>query len=163
MWAASYMVINRGISAETAAKWTSIFYLGITLGRFVSGFITVKLNDKNMVRLGQGIIIAGIVMLLLPIEVNTVAFIGLIMVGIGCAPIYPSLLHATPNHFGADVSQSIMGMQMACAYVGSTFMPPLFGLLQSAIDIKIYPLFLSVFVILMIIMLEMANKKKAAA
>lgn len=156
LWAASYMVLNRGMSAETAAKWASFFYLGITAGRFLSGFITFKLNDKAMIRLGQGLIALGILMMLLPLG-NTVMCLGFIVIGLGCAPIYPCVIHQTPIKFGAEVSQAMIGMQMACAYTGSTFMPPIFGLLVDLIDIKLYPFYLMFFVVLMIIMMEKLN------
>lgn len=156
LWGASYMVINRGMSAETAAKWASLFYLGITFGRFICGFITMKLSDQVMIRMGQGTAALGILLLLMPFG-NTVMCIGFVMIGVGCAPIYPSLLHETPANFGADLSQAIMGMQMACAYIGSTFMPPLFGLIADHIDIKLYPFFLIVFVVLMVVAVEKLN------
>ncbi|WP_455715908.1 MFS transporter [Anaerosporobacter sp.] len=157
LWASSYMVLYKGINAQTAAKWASLFYLGITVGRLISGFITDKLGDKNMVRLGQLLAVAGIVVMLLPLN-NAMTLVGLVLLGLGLAPIYPSLLHATPEHFGADKSQSIMGMQMACAYVGSTFMPPIFGFLAENISIKLYPFYLVIFVVLMVVMVERMNK-----
>ena len=146
LWAASYMVIQRGISAEEAARWGSLFYMGITVGRFLSGFLTMKMNDKNMIRLGQGLIVAGIVFLLLPLG-DVAAFTGLILIGLGCAPIYPCLIHATPNTFGARVSQSVIGVQMASAYVGTTFMPSSFGVLAEWIGIACYPVYMFVFLI----------------
>lgn len=157
LWAASYMVIQRGISAEEAARWGSLFYMGITVGRFLSGFLTMKMNDKNMIRLGQGLIVAGIVFLLLPLG-DVAAFTGLILIGLGCAPIYPCLIHATPNTFGARVSQSVIGVQMASAYVGTTFMPSLFGVLAEWIGIACYPVYMFVFLILMFVMLEQVNR-----
>jgi fucose permease len=157
LWASSYMVLYKGINAQTAAKWASLFYLGITLGRFISGFITDKLGDKNMVRLGQLLVVVGIVVMILPLS-NVTTLIGLILLGLGCAPIYPSLLHETPDNFGADKSQSIMGMQMACAYVGSTFMPLIFGLIAENISIQLYPFYLMIFVVLMVVMVERMNK-----
>lgn len=157
LWGSSYLVMNRGISAEIAAKWISLFYLGITAGRFLSGFITMKLSDKNMVRLGQAIIISGIAALLLP-GGNFVLCAGFVLIGMGCAPIYPSLLHETPDNFGKELSQAIMGMQMACAYLGSTFMPPLFGLIAEHVSIRLFPIFLFVLVILMIFMVEQLNR-----
>ncbi|MDY6895219.1 MAG: MFS transporter [Thermotogota bacterium] len=156
LWAASYLVLNRGIAAEIAAKWAASFYFGITIGRFISGFITFKMNNKNMIRLGQGIIILGLLLLILPFS-NYTAFIGLILIGLGCAPIYPSLIHSTPTNFGKDVSHSIIGVQMASAYLGTTLMPPLFGFLQEHFDIRLYPIYLAILVLLMIVMVEKAN------
>ena len=161
LWAASYMVLNRGISASAAAKWASLFYLGITAGRFVCGFITMKLNDRNMVRLGQAVAVAGIVLLTLPLgQVMTGA--GLVMVGVGCAPVYPALLHETPDNFGEDLSQAIMGMQMACAYVGTMVMPSLFGMISGRVGIWLYPFYLLGIVAVMVLMVERLNGLKKA-
>lgn len=157
LWASSYMVLYKGIQAQTAAKWASLFYLGITGGRFISGFIADKLGDKNMVRLGQVLCILGVLILLIPIG-TTPALIGLILIGLGCAPIYPSLLHATPDNFGAEKSQGIMGVQMACAYVGSTLMPPIFGFLADHISIILYPYYLLLIMACMIYLVESLNK-----
>jgi fucose permease len=156
LWASSYMVLNRGITAETAAKWASIFYLGITIGRFLCGFITDKTGDKNMIRIGQGLMISGVLIMLLPFG-NEVCFLGLIMIGLGCAPVYPCLLHETPHNFGRDMSQAIMGIQMACAYTGSTLMPPLFGLIAEHAGIALYPIYLMIFAIVMLLMVEKLN------
>lgn len=157
LWAASYMVLSRGVTAQAAAKWASLFYLGITAGRFVCGFITLKLDDKGMVRMGQAVAVAGIVLLALPLG-QSLTGIGLVMVGMGCAPIYPALLHETPVNFGADKSQAIMGMQMACAYVGTMAMPPLFGMISDLAGIWLYPWYLFVIVTIMIIMVERLNR-----
>lgn len=157
LWASSYLVLNRGISAETAAKWAAIFYLGITLGRFLCGFITMKVNDKNMIRMGQILIGCGLLLFFIPFG-TAFAFMGLILTGAGCAPIYPGLIHATPDTFGKEASQSVIGVQMASAYVGTTFMPPLFGMLSEAVGIGFYPIYLLLFLILMIVMLEKVNR-----
>ncbi len=159
LWAASYMVLNRGISASAAAKWASLFYLGITAGRFVCGFITMKLNDRNMVRLGQAVAVAGIVLLTLPLG-QVMTGVGLVMVGVGCAPVYPALLHETPDNFGEDLSQAIMGMQMACAYVGTMVMPSLFGMISGRVGIWLYPFYL--LGIVAVLMVERLNGLKKA-
>lgn len=156
-WASSYLVLYKGIDPETTASWAALFYLGITIGRLACGFITGRQGDKKMVRLGQLITVIGIIFLLLPIH-QTATLVGLVLLGGGCAPIYPSMLHATPNNFGKEKSQSIMGMQMACAYVGSTFVPPIFGVLSEVTHISIYPVFLLAFVALMVFMVERMNK-----
>lgn len=157
LWASSFMVLYKGIDATTAAKWAALFYLGITVGRFLSGFVTGMLGNKKMVRIGQAIAFLGTVFMLLPLG-NISALIGLILVGLGCAPIYPCLLHETPNNFGADKSQSIMGMQMACAYIGTTLMSPLFGVIAEKISIRYYPFYLMIFAVLMFVMVERVNK-----
>ena len=162
LWASSYLVLHRGIHAQTAAKWASLFYLGITIGRFLCGFITDKLGDKTMVRLGQGVALLGVAALLLPLG-DLTALAGLLLIGLGCAPIYPSLLHETPENFGAHNSQAIMGMQMASAYVGSTLMPPIFGFLAEHVNVSLYPFYLVGFVLLMFFMVERMNRLTAAA
>ena len=141
LWAGSYLTLARGIDAETAAGYAGLFYLGITVGRGVCGFLTLKLDDHQMIRLGQGIILLGAAALLLPAGPG-VALAGLILVGLGCAPIYPSIIHSTPAFFGAERSQAIIGVQMASAYVGSCLMPPLFGVLAEHIGVTLLPFFL---------------------
>ena len=158
LWASSYLNIYRGISPETAARYAALFYIGITIGRAISGFITMKLNDKQMIRMGQVIITIGLVMMLLPFSQNLSLF-GLIVIGLGCAPIYPCIIHSTPAHFGADKSQAIIGVQMACAYIGTCLMPPVFGLIANYISVALLPVFLFVFLILMVAMHERLNRK----
>lgn len=153
LWGSSYMVAVRGISAETAAKWISLFYLGITAGRFFSGFLTLRFSDDAMVRLGEGTAIVGILLMLLPLH-NLLLCLGLILTGLGCAPIYPSLLHATPQRFGKSLSQSLMGTQMAISYLGSTTMPPVSGFLSEKISMGLYPVLLLVFALMLTILTE---------
>lgn len=153
LWGSSYMVAVRGIPAETAAKWISLFYLGITAGRFFSGFLTLRFSDDAMVRLGECTAIVGILLILLPLH-NLFLCLGLILTGLGCAPIYPSLLHATPQRFGKSLSQSLMGTQMAISYLGSTTMPPVSGFLSEKISMGLYPVLLLVFALCMTILTE---------
>ena len=160
MWAASYCTLVRGIDAETAARWASLFYVGITIGRGVCGFLTMKISDQNMIRLGQALIAAGVVLILAPLGQGTL-FAGLITVGLGCAPIYPSIIHETPVNFGRDVSMSMTGLQMATAYVGSCLMPPLFGLLAQYVTPTLYPWFLALILALMFVMAESLHRRTA--
>lgn len=153
LWASSYLVLQRGLSAETAAGFASLFYIGITAGRAAGGFLTMKLNDTQMIRLGQGLILCGVICLLLPFGEIT-ALLGLVIAGLGCAPIYPSVIHSTPVHFGADKSQAVIGVQMASAYVGTCLMPPVFGFLANHISVSLYPVFLLAILILMVVMHE---------
>ncbi len=148
LWAASYLTLYRGVAPETAASFASLFFLGITVGRALSGFITLKLDDVKMVRLGLGIILLGVLIMLLPLG-QTISLAGLILIGLGCAPIYPCLIHATPAHFGADRSQAIIGVQMASAYVGTCLMPPVFGLIAGALSTALLPVYLLLFLLLM--------------
>ena len=161
LWASSYLVLRRGLSAETAAGFASLFFMGITAGRAFSGFLTLKLNDTQMIRLGQGFILAGIVFLLLPFG-STGSLIGLILVGLGCAPVYPSIIHSTPEHFGADKSQAMIGVQMASAYVGTCFMPPIFGFIANHISVSLFPVYLLAILILMAAMHEKMISKVTA-
>ena len=158
LWASSYLVIHRGINADIAAGWASMFYVGITIGRFVNGFITEKFGNRNMIRIGLLIMGIGIITILLPVNSAYMTLVGLLLVGLGCAPIYPSIIHETPRNFGAENSQAIIGIQMASAYTGITLMPPLFGFLIKYISISIYPLYLSIFLIIMLFMTERLNK-----
>lgn len=159
LWGSTYLVLIRGIQEDIAAGWISLYYFGITLGRMLSGFLAMKLTQKKMIRIGQGLIAAGVLVLFLPIR-GSFAVAGFFLIGLGCAPIFPSLLHETPNTFGKEYSQAIMGMQMACAYVGSTFMPPLFGFLGAKLGYGLFPFYLAVLLALMVFMVVRIYSKK---
>lgn len=161
LWTSSYLVLYHGLSAEAAAGLASLFFTGITAGRFLSGFLTLKLSDIQMIRLGQGGIAAGIFMLFLPFG-KTSALLGLGLIGLGCAPVYPSIIHATPAHFGQDKSQAMIGVQMAAAYAGTCLMPPLFGLVANHITVALMPLYLAALLLVMIVMHEKMPAKTAA-
>ena len=161
LWASSYLVLHKGVEEETAATFASLFFIGITVGRGISGFLTIKLSDKQMIHLGQGIIMIGIFIMLLPFE-NLFSLIGLILIGLGCAPIYPCIIHSTPEHFGADKSQAIIGVQMACAYVGTCIMPPTFGFIANHFNVAFLPVFLLLILLLMINMYEKLLRCKRA-
>ena len=158
LWASSYLTLVKGVSAQTAASFASLFYIGITVGRGACGFLTLKLNDTRMIRLGQGILALGVAALLLP-GPQALSLAGLVLVGLGCAPIYPSIIHSTPDHFGADKSQAVIGIQMASAYVGNLIMPPLFGLLANNITPALFPFYLSIMLVLMAVMHEQLVRK----
>ncbi len=148
LWAASYLTLQEGLSAEQAASFASMFYLGITIGRAFSGFLTMQWNDRQMVRMGQGIIALGCLVLLIPFS-SGFALAGFILIGLGCAPVYPCMLHATPELFGAERSQAMIGVEMASAYVGTCLMPPLFGAIANYLSIGLLPLYLLVILLLM--------------
>ncbi len=158
MWAASYCTLVRGLDATTAASWASLFYLGITVGRFFSGFLTMKFNDQQMIRLGQVLIAVGVALIFLPVG-NTCLLAGLVTVGLGCAPIYPSIIHETPANFGKNLSMAMTGIQMAAAYVGVTLLSPFFGVLAQNITMNLYPWALLVMLICMVILAEQLHKK----
>lgn len=153
-WASTYMTEVRNIAADTAAQFAALFYIGMTLGRFLGGFVMNKLGDRKMILLGTFVLFCGIIALLLPINTPVVPITGFIIIGLGCAPIYPCIIHFTPYNFGAENSGKIIGIQMASAYIGSTFMSPLFGFLGSHFNFNILPVFLAVFFLLMITMTE---------
>lgn len=148
LWACSWLVQSRGVDAAAAASFGSMLFLGVTLGRAVSGFVSYRLNDRQMVRLGQSVIAAGLVLLLLPLG-ERVALAGLLVVGLGCSPVYPSLIHATPAHFGVERARALVGVQMASAYVGTSLMPPLFGALAARLSTAIFPAYLLLLLALM--------------
>lgn len=158
LWASSYLVLFKGITPQKAASFASMFFIGVTVGRAVSGFLTMKLNDTQMIRLGETIVLAGVVIMLLPMG-ESVSLLGLIFIGLGCAPIYPCIIHSTPSHFGTDKSQAVIGVQMASAYVGTCIMPPLFGLIANHISVALFPLYLLILLVLMAVMHEKLVKK----
>lgn len=158
LWASTYLVRHLGVNEEAAASFASLFFIGITAGRAVSGFLTYKLNDANMIRLGQGIVVLGVIVMALPLG-EIAAMTGLILIGLGCAPIYPCVIHSTPDHFGEENSQALIGVQMASAYLGTLSMPPVFGLIANHISVALLPVFLAVIAVLMIVMCERLNRK----
>ena len=160
LWASSYLHLYRGISSETAARFAGLFFIGITAGRALSGFITMKLNDVQMIRMGQCLIGLGVLIMILPFG-QTGSLAGLIIIGLGCAPVYPCIIHSTPAHFGAERSQAVIGVQMASAYVGTLLMPPLFGLIANHISVSLFPFYMLVILIFMILMHELLVKKTA--
>ncbi|HIW50622.1 MAG TPA: MFS transporter [Candidatus Blautia intestinavium] len=158
LWASSYLALYKGVPAETAARFAGMFFIGITVGRALSGFLTMKLNDVQMIRLGQGLIGAGVLIMLLPLGAGA-SLAGLIIIGLGCAPIYPCIIHSTPDRFGADRSQAIIGVQMASAYIGTCLMPPLFGLIANHISVSLFPVYMLIILVLMTVMHELLTRK----
>ena len=158
LWASSYLAIYKGVPAETAAFFASMFFIGIAAGRAMNGFLTIKFSDLQLIRAGQGIILLGIVAMLLPFG-KIISLAGLMLVGLGCAPIYPCMLHSTPVHFGAERSQALTGIQMASAYTGTTLMAPLFGLIADHVSLALLPLYLLICLVVMVIMHEGMIKK----
>lgn len=157
LWGSSYLVSVKGLSPETAAQWIALYYFGITAGRFISGFISMKLSNTSMIRMGLVITGMGLLVLLLPLG-NAALQIGFVMIGLGCAPIFPSMLHETPTRFGKSVSQKLVGLQMASAYLGSTVMPPVFGAIAQYIDMSLFPFFLLLMLLLMFVLSENLNR-----
>lgn len=157
-WASSYFAEYRGAGAEIAAMLGSLFYIGITVGRFVSGFVSERLGDRRLIRIGCAVIAAGLVLLALPLKTYAVSIAGFVVVGIGCAPVYPAIIHSTPFNFGTKNSQSVIGVEMAAAYVGTTFMPPLFGIFAQYVSIAWLPLWVGVFLVLLAVMAEGCNR-----
>ena len=158
LWGSSYFVLNIGLDEETAASLAALFMLGLTFGRFLNGFLTFRINDNNLIRLGQGLIGLGVVTMLLPLG-KFAAMVGLTMMGLGCAPIYPCIIHSTPERFGEENSQALIGVQMASAYIGICCMPPLFGLLANHIGVFLLPWYTGAILLLMIFMSEQLNRK----
>ncbi len=158
LWGSSYMVLVQNVSVEEAARYGSLFYIGLTFGRFLSGFITAKLSNKQLVYVGLFFIGLSVLLIMLPLGVN-IAVLGFVMSGVGCAPIFPSLLHETPKNFGSEYSQSIMGVQMACAYVGITFAPLIFGAIAKYTSYSILPIYIGIILILMTYMVFKLNRK----
>ncbi|WP_010283049.1 MFS transporter [Bacillus timonensis] len=156
LWGSSFLVNIKDLPVSVAAKWVSFYYAGITIGRFITGFITFKINNRSLIRMGQFLALAGAIFLILPFP-PTFSLVGFIMVGLGLAPIFPCMLHETPTRFGKKHSQTIMGYQMAVAYTGSTFLPPILGFIASQSTIGVFPVYIVLFVAAMLLSSEKLN------
>ncbi|MBQ4103673.1 MAG: MFS transporter [Clostridia bacterium] len=159
-WTSSFLVLGKDLSVDSAAKYASLFYLGMTVSRLITGFFADKLGDKKMIRLGFSIAIIGLIMMILPISNTLICLVGIFITGFGNGPIYPAIIHSTPQNFGKENSQAVVGVQMAFAYTGSSFMPPIFGLIANHISISLFPVFLLFFIILGSLLIENLNKIK---
>ena len=158
LWGSSYLVVHNGMEEERAASLASLFLLGLTFGRALNGFLTYKLNDTNLIRLGEGVIALGALIMVLPLG-DMASFAGLMLCGLGCAPIYPCIIHSTPDHFGEENSQAIIGVQMASAYIGICCMPPLFGIIANHLSAQLLPWYLGALLVLMAFMSESLHRK----
>ena len=158
LWGSSYLVVHNGMEEERAASLASLFLLGLTFGRALNGFLTYKLNDTNLIRLGEGVIALGALIMVLPLG-DMASFAGLMLCGLGCAPIYPCIIHSTPDHFGEENSQAIIGVQMASAYIGICCMPPLFGIIANHLSAQLLPWYLGALLVLMVFMSESLHRK----
>lgn len=159
IWTSTYLFQTKGISEEIAASYGSLVFIGLTLGRFISGFVSNYFKDKMMIRMGLFISLIGMILLMVPVENIIVSIIGFIIIGFGFGPVYPSIIHSTPINFGEENSQSIIGIEMAFAYMGSTFVAPLFGLITNFVDIKILPFYLLIFIVLNFTLIEIMYLK----
>ena len=155
LWGSTYLIGTRGLTADVAARWVSLYFGGITLGRFITGFITFKLSNPMLIRAGQITALSGALLLLLPLPA-VFSLIGLILLGLGCAPVFPCMIHETPARFGAENAASIIGFQMAFAY-SSTFLPPLLGVLIARTTIHVFPYFVLAYIGIMLIGAERIN------
>ena len=162
LWASSYLVQSRGVEETLAAGFGALFVAGITAGRLASGFIAEKLGDRHMIRIGIALVLLGALLVFLPLTADSLALGGLVLMGIGCAPIYPAIIHATPGNFGAENSGSIIGVQMAAAYIGTTLAPPLFGLIAQYFHIGLYPFYILLFGLVMCFTSEGLNRQVRA-
>lgn len=150
LWGSSYLVLHCGVSAETAARFASMFLIGMTAGRFANGFLTLKFSDEKLIRMGEGIIAAGALLMLVPSGYE-LKLAGLILIGLGCAPICPCTVHATPKYFGPEQSQAVIGLHMAASYSGIMIMPPLFGMIANHINIGLLPVYLLGMLVVLIV------------
>ena len=158
LWASSYMISHNAITAEDAAKFASLFFIGITAGRGINGFLTLKFSGKILIRTGQTLILVGVVLIIIP-SVQALTIAGFIVIGLGCAPVYPCIIHMTPSLFGEDKSQAMIGVQRAGGYFGSCLAPPLYGLIANHVSPQILPFYLLTFLALMLIMHEIVVEK----
>lgn len=160
LWGSSFLTRVKGIDVATAAWWISLYFGAITLGRFISGFVSMRVSSKSLIRSGQLAILTGALLLLLPLP-NLASLAGIALFGLGCAPIFPGLLHETPARFGDQDAQNIMGFQMATAYTGTLLLPPIFGAIASATSFALMPVFLIAYAVLMLTNYEGANRLMA--
>ncbi|MFS0820868.1 MFS transporter [Bacillus sp. 1P02SD] len=156
LWGSSFLVNVKELSPAIAAKWVSLYYVGITVGRLITGFVTFKMTNRTLIRAGQIIALTGAIILFLPLP-TIFSLVGFIVIGLGLAPIFPCMLHETPARFGKKHSQTIMGYQMAVAYTGTTFMPPLLGFIASHSTIGILPICVVLYVAAMLLSSEKLN------
>ena len=156
LWGSSFLVNIKELPASVAAQWVSMYYAGITVGRLVTGFITFKVSNRTLIRGGVLLALFGALLLILPFP-NIFSLFGFIMVGLGCAPIFPCLIHETPARYGRKHSQKIMGYQIAAAYTGSTLFPPLLGLLAAKTTIGIFPFFVGAYIVFLLLSSEKIN------
>lgn len=140
LWMSSYMILSKGISEEQAARYASFFFMGITAGRMLSGFLTMRIQDSTLIRIGQGVVAVGGILMLISAG-NASALAALLLIGCGCAPIYPSLLQLTPRHFGKENSQAMIGAQIAAATVGNCALPSLFGVVATKLSMALLPVY----------------------
>ena len=157
LWASSFLVFHHGLAEETAAACAALFYIGITAGRALNGFVAERFSDTVLTRVGFVLMGLGVIVLLLPIG-EIAAMTGLVILGLGCAPTYPCIIHSTPIRFGREKSQAFIGVQMASAYCGSTLMPPIFGFLANTFSVGLYPAYMAVILLLMVVMHERVVK-----
>ena len=158
LWIASYLALVRGVAADRAAQFAAVFYFGITAGRFASGLVSDRLGNRRMVRLGIVGILCGALLLIVSLNIP-LQLTAIVLLGLGCAPVYPALLHETPVNFGRENSQALMGIQMASAYAGTTLMPPLFGWIVGGIGAALLPVFLLVLTVGMAALTETAARR----
>jgi fucose permease len=157
LWGASFLTDQRGFDKPSAASAISMYFAGITIGRFITGFLTTRFSGTQLIRTGLCIITSGAVLLLLPLP-GPAALVALLLIGFGCAPIYPSMIQLTPERFGAENSPKIIGLQMACAYSGSTFMPPLIGFIAANTNMLVVPIVMVCYGISMFFMSEQITR-----
>lgn len=158
LWASTYLVDVRDVEPATAAAFASLFLIGITAGRFLTGFVADRLGDRALIRWGFAAVLAGVALLAVPLEQDVLALAGLVLAGLGCAPVYPAIIHSTPANFGRHNSQAVIGIQMAAAYTGATLAPPVFGAVSTGTGLWVLPLFLAVIAALGLVVSERLNR-----
>ena len=161
-WASTYFVQVKHLSEELAAQLASLFYIGMTAGRFAGGFFTDRLGDRRMITLGTCVMSAGIILMLIPTQSYGLSVAAFLVTGLGCAPVYPAIVHSAPQNFGRENSGAVMGILLASAYVGTTLVPPLFGVTAEKLGFEMLPLFLLAFALLMATMTHLSFAKAKA-
>lgn len=160
LWGGSFLFQTKGLDPAAAATWVSLFYASITVGRFLTGFVTYRVSNNDLIRTGGLVILAGVLLMLVPLPLP-LTLTGFLLIGFGCAPLFPCMLHETPNRFGASNAQAMMGFQMATAYIGGTFLPPLFGWIASGTTLGLMPVFLVGYIVVLIVSSELVRRRLA--
>ena len=157
-WGSTFLVNSKGLTPKAAAQIITFYYIGMAIGRFLSGILAFRLSSWKIIHIGMGSVLIAVILLVLPMPA-TVSGIALFMIGLGNGPVFPNLIHLTPKNFGKEISQSVMGSQMAAAYIGVMIFPPILGVLAQIFGMNVFPYYIALFFALMLASMIVLIKK----